>query len=345
MARLDGITCFFKERWKALLITSVVLVLFQVLFWDGSAHRAAESRIPALSRIPTIPPLYEPSPILPSTIALWEASNTTEEIALCLAVKDQYADLAEWLVHHYNHHGIRRFYIMDDGSTPPLAERDYSKIIDERAITHRYYLPALRSEWPQMRMYHDCMRLFSHNHKWMGFLDADEFLQAKKPYTLSSMLKNLDSNKTVGALGINWKMHNSNGLLHRPTTTIRKAFTSCLKEDPVDHGSKWGTSNQHIKVFVKTGAFKNPRSPHKMDLRDGFITVGENGDEITRHAWRVPSTKNKLAIHHYGLKSREEFEEKMRRGNAMNDAKRDKFWEEQEAWPREECLEMAEYEP
>lgn len=50
-------------------------------------------------------------------------------------------------------------------------------------------------------------------------------------------------------------------------------------------------------------------------------------------------------MHHYGLKSREEFEEKMQRGNGMNDPKDEAFWDEQESQAREQCLEMAAYEP
>ena len=62
----------------------------------------------------------------------------------------------------------------------------------------------------------------------------------------------------------------------------------------MDHGDGWGSSNQHIKVFVKTGAFLRPLGPHRMELHKGLITVGENGDEVTRKAWRVPATKDKL---------------------------------------------------
>lgn len=345
MANIDGVKQFFQRRWRSIVITILLLFLLHLLFWDGKVHRAAEAQIPPLKKLPTIPHLHEPQPIIPSSIAPWDDGDIAEDVAICLAIKDQYADLAEWLVHHYNHHRIRRFYIMDDGSKPPLSERDYSKIIDPRAITHRYYLPKLRSLFPQMQVYDECMRLYGHNHKWMGFLDVDEFLEAKTPYTLHSMLQDLEHNHTVGALAVNWKMHSSNNLLHRPNNTTRKSYTSCLSEDPMDHGEEWGSSNQHVKVFVKTGAFLKPLGPHRMELHEGLITVGEHGDEVTRKAWRVPATKDKLAIHHYGLKSREEFEEKMQRGNGMNDPKGEAFWEEQESQAREDCFEMAQYEP
>ena len=294
MANLESIKTFFNRRWRSIIITCLLLFLLHILFWDGKVHRAAEFRIPALKKVPTIPPLREPQPIIPSTIAPWDDGDTQEEVAICLAIKDQYADLAEWLVHHYNHHRIRRFYIMDDGSSPPLSSRSYSNIIGPRAITHRYYLPNLRTAFPQMQMYHECMRLCGHQHKWMGFLDVDEFLEVKPPYNLHSMLQHLEHNYTIGALAINWRMHNSNNLLHRPDNSTRKAYTSCLSEDPMDHGDDWGSSNQHVKVFVKTGAFLKPLGPHRMELHKGLITVGENGDEVTRKAWRIPATKDKL---------------------------------------------------
>lgn len=77
----------------------------------------------------------------PSTIAPYSAGDTNEDIALCLAIKDEYHDVTEWLVHHYNHHHIRRFYLMDDGSNPKIASYDYSSFLDPRAITHRFMKP------------------------------------------------------------------------------------------------------------------------------------------------------------------------------------------------------------
>ncbi len=235
---------------------------------------------------------------------------------------------------------------MDDGTSPPLSTHNYSAFIDERAITHRHYLPNLRSQYPQLTMYDECMKLFGHRHKWIGFLDADEFLEMKAPYTLHGMLREWEANSTVGAFAINWKMHGSSGLLTRPLEGVRKSFTKCLVDDDVVHdGGMTATSNQHIKVFVKTEAYCNPNSPHKMDLKEGYKTLGENGDEVTGHAWRVPGTKEKAALHHYSLKSKEEFEEKMHRGNAMNDPKKESFWEVEEAMEQLDCFEMAEYEP
>ena len=56
--------------------------------------------------------------------------------------------MKEWLVHHYNHHGIRRFYLMDDGSNPQMGSYDYAEFVDPRVITHRYLKPDERVSLP-----------------------------------------------------------------------------------------------------------------------------------------------------------------------------------------------------
>jgi hypothetical protein len=44
--------------------------------------------------------------------------DVTRYIAVCASIKNQAKDMTEWLVHHYHHHGIRRFYIMESVSFP-----------------------------------------------------------------------------------------------------------------------------------------------------------------------------------------------------------------------------------
>ncbi|OBT51820.1 hypothetical protein VE04_08034, partial [Pseudogymnoascus sp. 24MN13] len=136
----------------------------------------------------------------PRTRAAWSAtllpSDTAEDIAICLAVKDQYADLTEWLTHHYHHLSIRRFYIMDNGPSPALATYNYSAFLDPKAITHRYYHPSLHHRYQQLVNYSHCMKLFGDKHKWIAFIDADEYLE-------------YDDDDSVGAFAANWQIHTS----------------------------------------------------------------------------------------------------------------------------------------
>lgn len=322
-------------QWRSILLTVLLLTLINYIFLDDTLRTVYSTRLDKhrLTKLRT-----------PTTIAPFEDGDVAESVALCIAVKDQYEDMTEFLVHHYHHLNVRRFYIMDDGSSPPLATRDYSQFIDPRAITHRYYLRELHEPYQQLQMYRECVQLFGHKHKWIGFLDADEFLEVKFPETLQEVLGAYDDDDTVGAFGVNWIMHNSAGLLTRPASA-RQAFTSCIADPSPDHPIDVGIDNEHTKVFVKPTAFKHPGNPHMMLLHDGYRTVGEKNDTLDRMAWRVPITRDRIALHHYAVKSRGEYEAKIARSNGMGAAKDWGFWDHIEEMERYECKEMSAYNP
>ncbi|CAM5999982.1 unnamed protein product [Sphagnum balticum] len=125
------------------------------------------------SSIDIYPP-PRPQPILPLT------KVTEEYIAFCVAIKNQAFDLPEFLQHHYFHIGIKRYYIMDDGSTPPLADSlantDWGGV-PPSAVTFIYWSPLQRTPDMQHHLYNECVRVFGYRHTWMAFIDVDEFFE------------------------------------------------------------------------------------------------------------------------------------------------------------------------
>ncbi|KFY32418.1 hypothetical protein V493_00210 [Pseudogymnoascus sp. VKM F-4281 (FW-2241)] len=280
------------------------------------------------------------------TPAPFDSGDKEEYLAICVSVKDQYLDLLEWLTHHYHHHNVRRFYLMDDGSTPVLATLNFSSAVDPKAITHRYYHPATRKhKHQQLIAYDECIALFGKRHKWMAFFDADEFLEVRGKDTLHGMLEELDGDDQIGALAVNWQIHTSSGLLKRPESS-RKAFVTCIEDyDNPGHDPLLGKENEHIKTIVKTKAYDKPLNPHKFKLLDEARTVGEHGDLVDRFAFRVPITRDRISLHHYASKSKEQFEAKINRGNGMGDPKGWEWWNHTEGLPDYKCEEMTKYDP
>ena len=92
-------------------------------------------------------PLYFiPNTPLPLTRKPYPPLPTPDEkeyIAFCLVVRNQSIDMPEFFIHHYHHHGIRRFYVYDDGTSPPLAQKPYidSWGIPDEAINFTYIEP------------------------------------------------------------------------------------------------------------------------------------------------------------------------------------------------------------
>jgi len=254
-----------------------------------------------------------------------------------MIVKNQLEDLKEFLTHHYYHLGIRRFYVMDDGSIPALSNyQEYP--IPRTAVTFIYFAAQEREGGGRMqyRAYNECNAHFGYRHKWMGFIDTDEYVELTESPGVS-MASFLKAYEKFGALGISWQTHNSNGRLKKSGIGNRKAYTSCIWDGE-------GSDNQHVKAFVQTKYYVGPTSPHSFRLNTSMSTVGESFDTIP-YAFRHPITRNKIALHHYGLKSREDYEEKMLRGSPTDHRKDNSWWNSVEKQPRVDCRSLAKYHP
>ncbi|PQE05061.1 hypothetical protein CJF30_00004852 [Rutstroemia sp. NJR-2017a BBW] len=254
-----------------------------------------------------------------------------------MAVKDQHLDLPEFFIHHYHHLGIKRFYIMDDGSDPPLSDIPDLGIPREH-VTFEYFDRKNRQAWMQYHVYSRCVEQHRNNHTWMAFLDADEYLEMTGGETLNQFLeeKEKEKEKTVGTVVVSWQTHSSSGVLKRPTS-CRKAFVDCIWDGDGGH-------NQWYKSIARLSLFSHPNSVHQMVPIDGAMVVDEHGMQQT-DLRRAPPTKDRIALHHYALKSREEYQEKCDRSNAMDDPKDWSFWDSVEGMAGMECTSMAEYDP
>jgi len=100
-------------------------------------------------------------------------------VALCAVVKDQARDLREWVEYH-RHIGVRKIYVYDNNSTAPLAA-SIADHLREGAVEYSYFVG--RTRWrdlfrttSQWWAYNDCVARYAHRHRWLGFIDVDEFV-------------------------------------------------------------------------------------------------------------------------------------------------------------------------
>ena len=274
-------------------------------------------------------------------------ADDEEYVSLCVAIKDQPRDLDEFLVHYYYHHGIRRFYIMDDGSGPPLSYTpNFGRppfAVPRSTVTFTYITRVPdRPQTFQHKIYSDyCIRNFGRRHTWMGFVDADEFLEMRREVTLVNWLHQWEDTEHVGALSVNWITHKSGGLQKQPSNDTRKGFRRCVVDKPDDRNAEG--ENAHVKTFVKTALFAGVNNVHHMRTADDTVSVGEKGDQC--EIKRYPITHDTWALHHYSVKSREQFLEKQQRGSPNNHHAADEFWDKIEGADDYECPELAAYVP
>ena len=261
-----------------------------------------------------------------------------EYLAICLSVRDQAPDLPEWLQHHYYNMGVNKFYIMDDGSKPPMSDFVDSYGIPREALEFHYYDESQRVNYMQGKVYAECSQ-FGQNSTWMAFIDTDEFFDAPGPETLREVLQTFEPIQAIGAIGVSWRMHTSNGQLTRADSVL-KTYTECIEDDDEHDGEN--TDNKHIKSIVRVKNFESMANPHKFNLKYNALTVGEHGDRIDHYAFRNPITRDRLSLHHYAVKSKEEYVQKMNRGNGMTDPKGWEFWNHvEQEMAHVDCPEMT----
>ena len=316
------------------LVAALLAILYFVYAASDSTTLGSGKSIPIFS-----------SPSSPST-GSGGALPEEEYVAFCVAHRNQRSDLAEFFKHHYHHHGIRRFYIMDDQSSPPLSSFVEDWGIPRSMLSFQYYDKQAqhRDKVMQTHIYSECARLYGSQHTWMAFVDADEFFEARKEgETLTSILREFGERDEIGALGVNWRLHSSANLTKRPDS-MRKGFTSCVGDPevlPLDQLPDY-KDNRLIKSVVKTALFEKPLSPHMFKTKNGTHTVGEHGDKIEDgDGIRQPITRDRIALHHYTLKSREQFEEKTKSWSM----KGWEYWDHIEGLPQIHCEEMTKYDP
>ncbi|CAF3356945.1 unnamed protein product [Rotaria socialis] len=259
---------------------------------------------------------------------------TGEYVAFCVVVRNQHNDLPEWLQHHYFHHNIRRFYIMDDNSYPPhYLSQNFG--IPREAITHRYLQNVTTAI--QHGVYNICHEDYGTKHQWIALFDVDEFLEVRLPATLNTFLK---KHENAGGVGVNWQIYGSSGHLTRPTAGVRKSYFKCISDESNPH-------NTHIKTISNTAYFLGmDGNPHTVLLNKGKTTVDEHGKPIPGNGpCRVPVTKDIILLHHYVLKSKEEYVEKMLRGSANRNKKDWNFWNHIEMYSNASCTSMTKYNP
>lgn len=171
-------------------------------------------------------------------------------IAICAIVKDQRKDLRYWIEYH-RWIGIDKFYIFDHNSSRSLLPglMDYART---GVVEYQYFagrprtLPSF-ADTNQYRAYQACIKQHASRHRWLAFLDADEFV-VFQPHAVQQGITNvnvlLPPYEKYGGLALNWMLFGSSGHVDKPKAGLFASYTSCV---PQSH-----TESTHVKVSSVT---------------------------------------------------------------------------------------------
>lgn len=234
--------------------------------------------------------------------------NLKYDVSLCLIFKDEGRFLKEWLDYHLTV-GVDHFYLYDNNSTD-----DYKSIVQPYIDRGVVTLIAWPYQQAQVKCYRHCLETFCNETKWIGYIDADEFICPKYAATVKEWLA---AYAKFPAVMIDWLQFGTNGLIdHDYSKPVIEQYFSCWENFWMGKSfvntryriSNWHTQYFHHHSYVYYKVFGIRMSMPAVN-QFGFISP-------MGHAWgggkdRVGNAS--IHINHYYTKAWNVYREKMQR--------------------------------
>ena len=220
-----------------------------------------------------------------------------EGLAFVLIAKNEASYIKEWLDFHIKQ-GVTNFIIYDNESTDNFREV-LQPYIEAGIVIYEL----LRGRRRQLDAYNIALNKYRHRFKYMGFIDADEFVFVRNNpyrgggYNLYEFVDGfMKAYPHAGCLRINWLIFGSNHREKRPEGGVLENYTMCAEKDfPPNHFTKLiGDPAKLVMTHV-----------HAALCRKNYYELDENG-EITRGQPKEVHF-DKIRINHYFCKSKEEY--------------------------------------
>lgn len=222
-------------------------------------------------------------------------------IALCGIVRNEIRSVVEWLA-HYKALGFTDFVIYDNESTDGTGE--VLQALDDAGELLRLDWPHTVGARPQ-RLAYEHMRENA-TVDWIAYFDADEFLLLRQDATIADFLGRFGAD--VNAIAINWVVFNSGGQERYHAAPVMERFTESLR--------RRDAYNRSMKSFGRREKLSGT-GIHRVEVAEGrYVTPsGRDAEFSTGQIMRSIDTEVAV-LHHYMVKSLEEFQEKRNRGHA-----------------------------
>ena len=226
---------------------------------------------------------------------------TAPRIALCAIVRNEIRSIVEWLA-HYKVLGFTDFLIYDNESTDGTTEVLIA--LDEAGELVHLPWPHSVGERPQ-RLAYEHARKHS-DADWLAFFDADEFLVLHQDARVGDFVSGLGAD--VSAVAVNWIVFGSGGQARYRAAPVVERFTDALRRD--------AEPNHSVKAIGRRERMSGT-GIHRASLAAGRYVMPSGADAVFKGLTAVRNPEVSVAaLHHYAVKSLEEFAEKRARGHA-----------------------------
>jgi hypothetical protein len=233
-------------------------------------------------------------------------------LSVCAIFRDEAEYLEEWIEFH-RLVGVERFFLYDNGSADGFREVLAPYVRDGIVQLHDW------AHGPQYKAYDDCLARHGPESRWIAFIDLDEFLFSPTGSTLPDMLAGYEQHPGVG---VHWCVFGGSGHVRKPGGLVIESYL---------HRTTDRLQNRWIKSVVDPARTLGCLTSHAFRYRDRgerAFAVDENhrpltdanprGEPGSNAGWSFDISFDLLRINHYWTKSREDWERKTVRPDAMH---------------------------
>ena len=227
-----------------------------------------------------------------------------EKVAVVLFVKDEVDEIFWWIAWHLRI-GIDTIIIFDDHSTDGTWEiiNAASRTGDVRCFRSS---DGLHFQHRQGATYMRALDTFRSEFDWIGFLDADEYLDLRLHDNVHDFLRDYPN---ANAIAINWCCYGSNNHIIKPGPNVFEHYTR--------HSNEVYKENNYVKSFVRPSKTRSQYlNTHNYSVEGRYVLP--DGSEIS---WEEPHRQRSMKtadwtralIRHYVIRSVEHYVDKVKR--------------------------------
>jgi len=230
--------------------------------------------------------------------------------AICLIVRNEVRDIAEWMAFHALI-GFDTQIIFDNSSDDGTTD-----IIKAAARLHdiRYHFWPNSSQGSQVLAYQAACDAYRLEFDWIGFVDSDEFVMPAEDVRINDFLGRFDG---FSGVALHWAVFGANGHEDFPSGLVLESFTRRAAADFFPA--------RHVKCIIRPGFAGRCLNPHCFELRgdrggsycDALGRPMEwwpEGSGIIPGLSRAEPDYSACRINHYFTRSRAHWMAKLKRG-------------------------------
>jgi len=203
----------------------------------GQQKRSLKNKVKSFVKF-----LYIPINMLLTLLSHKDNIEKKFEVSICLIFKNEANYLKEWICYHHLL-GVDHFYLYNNNSNDNYIEV-LQPYVDDGIIT----LIQWSQLYAQKAAYQHCYNTFKDETKWLGFIDADEYVNLRVDNSIKTFLTKY---KRFPGVYLNWKMFGTSGVIAPPSGCYSVIETYVLSwENLLDHGKTFINTSYRIHEIL-----------------------------------------------------------------------------------------------